>query len=101
MCKVINNYFRSTFYVEERDAWCDLKTKVEVLKPSTFQAIFNSIGVWGLASVDKILGHMIVAEMSFFLQTIHSEIVQDRTNLDHFGKIAKTLNSSELIGKLI
>jgi Hereditary spastic paraplegia protein strumpellin len=92
--------FRTTFYAEEKDAWCDLKSKAEVLNPGTFQSIFNSIGVWGLASVDTILGHMIAAELNFFLHTIHSELIQDRTNLENFGKISKTLNSSELIGKV-
>ncbi|XP_059474367.1 WASH complex subunit 5 isoform X2 [Neocloeon triangulifer] len=88
---------KATFYSEEKDAWCDLKTKAEVLNPKTFQAIYNSIAVWGLSSVDKVLGHMIAAELNFFLHTTYNELLQDRTNLELFGKISKTLYSSELI----
>ncbi|XP_065337237.1 WASH complex subunit 5 [Cloeon dipterum] len=88
---------KTTFYSGDKDAWCDSKTKAEVMNSKTFLAIFNSIGVWGLSSVDKVLGHMIAAELNFFLHNVYNELLQDRTNLELFGKISKTLYSSELI----
>lgn len=55
--------YRVAVYKEQSSAWYDYKTNEEIINIQFYKNIITSIGICGLAGLDKLIGFMIVAEI--------------------------------------
>ena len=54
---------RTTIYIEQMNAWYDIRTREEVMNSGIFSLVQKSIGTPGLVGLDKLLSFMIVKEL--------------------------------------
>lgn len=62
-------------YKEQSSAWYDYKTNEEIINIQFYKNIITSIGICGLAGLDKLIGFMIVAEIMVNIISIVSTSV--------------------------
>ncbi|KAI0224187.1 hypothetical protein LSAT2_024791 [Lamellibrachia satsuma] len=84
---------KSTSYVEQTNAWYDLKTKQEVLNRTVFEKIEGSVGTWGLTGLDRLLCFMIVQELQNYLRVIQSSML--KASASFFNDFSKALGPVE------
>ncbi|KAK2181203.1 hypothetical protein NP493_407g06015 [Ridgeia piscesae] len=86
---------RSTSYVEQTNAWYDVKTKQEVFNRTVFEKIEGSVGTWGLTGLDRLLCFMIVQELQNYLKVLQASMLKEKGSAAFFTDFSKQLGAVE------
>ncbi|XP_078609635.1 WASH complex subunit 5-like [Branchiostoma floridae x Branchiostoma japonicum] len=81
-----------TTYIDQMTAWYDNKTKQEIMTNRLFTKVQKSLGTFGLTGLDRLLCFMIVRELQNFLAVLQRGVMRDKSWLDMFASLMKSLN---------
>ncbi|XP_077547549.1 WASH complex subunit strump isoform X4 [Haemaphysalis longicornis] len=70
---------RTTVYVDQSNAWFDVKSHAEVVNLSLFSLLQKSVGTPGLTGLDRLLSFMIVKELQAVLRSLERGVLRDRS----------------------
>lgn len=73
---------RTTYYIEKKNAWYDLKTKEEVVNMKLFKKLEQSLNSFGLHGLDRLFSFMISKD----LQTITSSLQRYEKQIEEIYK---------------
>ncbi|NXH85811.1 WASC5 protein, partial [Edolisoma coerulescens] len=71
-----------TCYIDQMNTWYDIKTHQEVTNSRLFSEIQDTLGIFGLNGLDRLLCFMIVKELQNFLSMFQKNILRDRAVQD-------------------
>jgi WASH complex subunit strumpellin len=75
---------KTTYYLEKKSAWYDLKTKEEVVNLRSFKKLENSLNVFGLHGLDRLYSYMISKE----LQIVTLNLKRNEKIIDEVYKVS-------------
>lgn len=82
---------RTTVYVDQSNAWFDVKSHVEVVNLSLFSLLQKSVGTPGLTGLDRLLSFMIVKELQAVLRSLERGMVKDKSWQELLTSMSKAL----------
>lgn len=82
---------RTTVYVDQSNAWFDVKSHAEVVNLSLFSLLQKSVGTPGLTGLDRLLSFMIVKELQAVLRSLERGMVKDKSWQELLTSMSKAL----------
>jgi WASH complex subunit strumpellin len=67
-------HYRRTFYLDQMSAWLDPNTMRELVGIKTFAQLQRSVGVYGIAGLDRLLCFMTVKELQSFTAIVRNQV---------------------------
>eukprot|EP00111_Clytia_hemisphaerica_P004569 TCONS_00013127-protein len=83
---------KTTIYIEQMNAWYDIRTREEVMNSGIFSLVQKSIGTPGLVGLDKLLSFMIVKELQNIVTYLQRVLLKDQNNVKLLGDFGKTVS---------
>jgi WASH complex subunit strumpellin len=81
---------KKSVYISDRQGWFGIDGK-EVVGIKTFDLLSNSLGVFGLNGIDRLVSFMIVQDMNKITSTFERTILKSAENMSFYDELSKEL----------